>query len=180
MFVMTNRRGVSLRSGARPTPMTLRVKRRKRPSTSVPSFVGLKPASEAASRSKRANRKRNTRPELLLRKAAWALGLRFRTHVPGLPGNPDLVFARARVVVFCDGDFWHGREWRRLRVQLLRRHNSAYWIAKIRRNRKRDREQTSQLIRAGWMVLRLWETEIVHSPNSAAAMVLQLVRSRIT
>src|SRR5947199_2127320 len=92
-------------------------------------------ASEAASRAKQANRKRDTKPELLLRRALWALGLRYRKHVGGLAGNPDVVFKAARVVVFCDGDFWHGRDWPTLQAQLRRRHNADYWIAKIGRNR---------------------------------------------
>src|SRR5262245_43422982 len=105
-----------------------------------PSFMGLRPASEAASRAKRANRKKDTAHEVLLRKAVWRLGLRYRKHVAGLPGNPDLVFAAARMVVFCDGDFWHGRDWVRLKRQMKRRHNAHYWIAKITRNMERDRE----------------------------------------
>src|SRR5262245_56757014 len=103
-----------------------------------PSYVGLRPASEAASRAKRANRKKDTAHELLLHRELWRLGLRYRMHVAGLPGSPDLVFRRARVVVFCDGDFWHGRHWKKLRADLQRRHNAAYWIAKIARNRERD------------------------------------------
>src|SRR6476660_6112432 len=101
-----------------------------------PSFLGLSPASEAASRAKRANRKKDTSHEVLLRRELWRLGLRYRKHVAGLAGNPDLVFVRPRVVVFCDGDFWHGRDWDRLKEQLARRHNAAYWLAKIGRNRE--------------------------------------------
>src|SRR5947209_1948897 len=94
----------------------------------APSFKGLRPASEAASRAKRATRKRDTRPELLLRRALGAAGGRYHTHVTGLPGSPDLVFKRARLAVFCDGDFWHGRDWPALRAKLLRRHNADYWV----------------------------------------------------
>lgn len=120
----------------------------------VPSYAGLQPASPAASKAKRANRRTDTAHELLLRKALWRLGLRFRKHVATLPGTPDLVFPRARVVVFCDGDFWHGRDWPRLRRELARRHNAGYWIAKIARNRQRDRAQSRVLTREGWLVIR--------------------------
>jgi DNA mismatch endonuclease (patch repair protein) len=146
----------------------------------TPTFVGLRPASESASRAKRANRKTDTRPEVLLRRQVWRLGLRYRKHVRGLPGNPDLVFSAARVAVFCDGDFWHGREWKRLRSQLARRHNAAYWIAKIARNRERDREQGAALAAEGWLVVRLWESEVLRDPAAAASRVALAVRARLT
>ncbi|WP_348652882.1 hypothetical protein [Polyangium sp. y55x31] len=76
----------------------------------TPSFACLHPASENASTAARAaSAKRNTRCELALRRELWRRGLRYRLHLPGLPGRPDIVFTKHRVVVFCDGDFWHGR-----------------------------------------------------------------------
>jgi DNA mismatch endonuclease (patch repair protein) len=136
-----------------------------------PSYKGLRPASEAASRSKRANRKTDTAHELLLRRALWRRGLRYRKHASDLPGRPDLVFRRARVVVFCDGDFWHGRDWEKLRAQLARRHNADYWLAKITRNRRRDADNTALLQRQGWRVIRLWETDVVANVEAAADAV---------
>jgi DNA mismatch endonuclease, patch repair protein len=146
---------------------------------SNPSYEGFTPASEAASRAKRANRKKDTAHELILRSELWRLGLRYRKHVSGLPGNPDLVFSHARVVVFCDGDFWHGRNWDRLKAQLEKRHNAAYWVAKIARNRDRDRENTTLLERQGWLVLRLWETDIKKYPASAALEIRDVLTARI-
>lgn len=146
----------------------------------VPSFAGLRPSSETASRAKRANKKHDTKPEMLLRRALWALGLRYRKHAAHLPGKPDIVFAAARVAVFCDGDFWHGRNWAVLRRQLLRRHNPDYWVAKIARNRRRDRGQTALLMKAGWTVLRLWETDILSDPEAAAAAVAREVSARVS
>lgn len=105
-----------------------------------PSYKGFAPASEAAWRAKRANRKTDTAHEVLLRRALWRLGLRYRKHVSNLPGNPDLVFRRARILVYCDSDFWHGRNWDKLKGQLEQRHNAAYWLAKISRNRERPAE----------------------------------------
>jgi DNA mismatch endonuclease (patch repair protein) len=146
----------------------------------APSFDDLLPASEAASRAKRSNRKKDTMPEMLLRRAVWRLGLRYRKHSAGLPGNPDLVFRAARVVVFCDGDFWHGRDWERLRADLRRRHNAEYWIAKIGRNRERDEEQNARLTGGGWLVVRLWESEIVRDPEGVARRVAHIVRGRMS
>jgi len=142
---------------------------KRRNSVRYPRFTGLRAASEASARAKRANRKGDSRHEVLLRREIWRLGLRFRKHIAELPGVPDIVFRRARVVVFCDGDFWHGRNWRKLQAELRRRHNAPYWIAKIAQNRKRDRQQTALLTKCGWLVLRFWESDILKSPNSVAA-----------
>lgn len=148
---------------------------RKKSAKGLPSFRGLKPASEAASRSKRANRKKDSLHEILLRRELTKLGLRYRKYAGDLPGNPDLVFRTAKVVVFCDGDFWHGREWVRLGRNLLRRHNASYWIAKIARNRERDREVSRKLTKAGWHVVRIWETDILSDPQEAARSIHALV-----
>jgi len=146
----------------------------------APSFDGLKPASEAASRAKRSNRKKDSRHELLLRRELWKLGVRYRKYVAKLPGNPDLMFRAARVVVFCDGDFWHGRNWDQLRAALGHRHNADYWIAKIARNRERDQEHAARLRSDGWLVLRLWETDIMRNPQEAARQIKEVVERRRT
>jgi DNA mismatch endonuclease (patch repair protein) len=145
----------------------------------TPSYKGFVPASDAASRAKRANRKTDTAHEVLLRRELWRQGLRYRKHVARLPGNPDLVFARARVLVFCDGDFWHGRDWKRLRAQLQRRHNAAYWLAKIARNRQRDRRNTALLQKLGWTVLRFWEADIKKDPAGVARAIRDAVTARV-
>ena len=92
-----------------------------------------------------------------------------------LPGRPDLIFPTARVAIFCDGDFWHGRDWETLQVALRRRANPDYWIAKIGYNRRRDIEVTQRLTEAGWRVMRLWEGEIVCDPAEAAQRVKRFV-----
>ena len=105
-------------------------------------------------------------------------GVRYRTCVGGLPGSPDLVFKKVRLAVFCDGDFWHGRDWPALRAKLLRRHNADYWVAKIARNRKRDREQTERLTNDGWLVLRFWESVILSDPAAVASLIKEAIASR--
>jgi DNA mismatch endonuclease (patch repair protein) len=137
----------------------------------APTFAGLKAASAASSRAKRANRKRDTRHELLLRRTLRKLGVRFRTHDTGLPGCPDIVLRDAHVVVFCDGDFWHGRRWPTLKRALARRANADYWIAKIQANRRRDSQKRRLLRRLGWTVISFWETDIKRNPERAALTV---------
>ena len=145
-----------------------------------PRFTGLTPASEASSRAKRANPSSETATELRLRRELWRRGLRYRKDVRTVTGRPDLMFRRAGVVVFCDGDFWHGRDWRSLRLRLTRHANSDYWVAKIRRNMQRDEQVTALLRRQGWRVIRLWETDIHRQLHRVAGYIRRVVRSRQT
>src|SRR5579864_4142331 len=110
-------------------------------------------------------RSRDTTPELLLRKALRAAGLRFRTYAANLPGKPDIVIESQRLAIFIDGDFWHGGQWRRRRLtsleeQFRQTESRAYWLRKIRRNMDRDCRATAALIESGWTVFRLWESEV--------------------
>ena len=113
-----------------------------------------------------------------LRKALSKFGLRYRLHVTGLPGRPDVVLPRSRIVVFCDGDFWHGRNWKASRLRLKVGANSKYWISKIGYNIARDKRQTRELERAGWLVIRLWETDILKDPLPIAKRVWRFVQRR--
>lgn len=113
--------------------------------TKVPKYDLFKPSSALSSRIKKQNKSKNTQAEVILRNHIWKLGLRYRLHVKDLPGKPDLVFSQAKVVVFCDGDFWHGRNWNKQKEELKRRKNQEYWIPKIQSNIERDIIQTIDL-----------------------------------
>jgi DNA mismatch endonuclease, patch repair protein len=126
----------------------------------------------------RANRSEGGRAEYLLRTALWRQGLRYRKHLRALPGCPDLVFSSARVCVFCDGDFWHGRSWSELRQKLERRANAGYWIPKIARNIERDREQDEQLKTLGWTVLRFWESDVIRDRGAVVERIVSAIRRR--
>ena len=105
----------------------------------------------------------DTKPELLLRRALWSKGYRYRVHYKGLPGKPDVVFTKAKVAVFCDGDFWHGHNWALRGMASLEEELSTYtefWKEKILRNIRRDANVTEQLRNEGWTVIRLWESDI--------------------
>jgi len=143
----------------------------------TPTFAGLRPASERASAAARtSSKKANTRCELVLRRQLWSRGLRYRVNVPGLPGRPDIVFPRVRLAIFCDGDFWHGRDFQNRLTKLRRGHNSAYWVAKVRRNVERDCQQTRMLEEAGWTVLRVWETDILSRTSDLADEVIAALK----
>jgi DNA mismatch endonuclease (patch repair protein) len=143
------------------------------------SYTGLSPASKRSSAAARASsRKRDTRCELVLRRALWRLGLRYRVDAGSLPGRPDLVFAHARAVVFCDGDFWHGRDLA-LRLQKLSRgHNAPYWMEKVRTNVARDARNQLALESDGWLVLRAWESDILRDETAVATAIAEQIRAR--
>lgn len=144
---------------------------------SRPSYKGLRPASSRASAAARgSSKKTGTRCELALRRALWVAGCRYRKNVPDLPGRPDIVFPGAQVAVFCDGDFWHGRDWETRREKLSRGANAAYWLAKIRRNMERDQQNTRHLQSLGWTVLRLWESQIREDLSGTVQVVASAVR----
>lgn len=125
-------------------------------------------------------RSRDTGPELRLRRELHRRGLRYRVHRP-LVGRPDIVFARARVAVFVDGDFWHGNTWRlrgasSLAEYLDGRGNAAFWHSKISATIARDETVTRQLSEQGWRVLRLWESDLDRNLAAAADLVEGAVR----
>lgn len=145
-----------------------------------PTFVGLQPTTNQARAAARgSSKKTDTKCELTLRSCLWRAGYRFRKNVVGLPGRPDVVFVREQVAVFCDGDFWHGRNWEARSKKLAAGANPTYWVAKIEHNRERDRRNTEALEVAGWTVVRLWESEILSQPEQAARRVMsELERAR--
>ena len=99
----------------------------------------------------------DTKPELFVRRALHAMGYRFRTHVRGLPGRPDLVFTRRQAVIFVHGCFWHRHGCRKTTVPKVR---EEFWGGKFAANTSRDQRNQSQLVQSGWRVLIVWECEI--------------------
>lgn len=118
-------------------------------------------------------RSTDTTPELTVRKLAHARGLRFQKHCAWLPGRPDLVFAASKVVVFVDGDYWHGWRFPAWRDKL-----STYWKEKIERNRTRDKRNFEKLRRAGWLVIRVWEHEVERDAGRCVGRIEAAVRRR--
>lgn len=113
---------------------------------------------EARSRTMRAVKSRNTKPERAVRRVLFGLGYRYRLHQGDLPGRPDIVFSGRRKVVFVHGCFWHGHNCPRGSRVPIR--NREYWVAKISKNVARDRESLAQLASRGWGTLVVWECEL--------------------
>lgn len=136
------------------------------------SYKGLQSASTKASAAARgASRQQDTAPEVILRRALWKRGLRYRKNVSAMPGKPDIVFASARIAIFCDGDFWHGKDWDEKKQKLSVGNNPRYWIAKIEGNMTRDKKHTRALQSTGWTVLRFWESDILQNADRIARSI---------
>ena len=117
--------------------------------------------SPAIRRSMQANRRRDTGPELAIKRLLHARGLRYRVDarpLPTLRRTADVIFTRARIAVFIDGCWWHGCS-DHYRPPAL---NAAYWAVKVARNRERDHQVDEALLAAGWRVIRIWEVHTRH------------------
>lgn len=116
-----------------------------------------------------------------LRSALHRMGLRFRKNFRKLPGKPDIAFVGARVAVFVDGDFWHARVIRERgwsHASKVVRSSQDYWIPKFERNIARDESVTAELRAMGWLVIRLWESDVEANVSRATRLISKAVRRR--
>lgn len=112
--------------------------------------------------------------EVRLRKALWHKGIRYRKNFKVFDCHPDIVITKYKIAVFCDGNFWHGKELQKRPIK----HNSSYWNEKIRRNVERDLENTIELRDNGWIVLRFWEDDIQNNLPNCIDDVLRYISIR--
>lgn len=119
-------------------------------------------------------RSKDTKPELMLRKALWHRGMRYKVNYKSLPGKPDIVFTKVKLAVFCDGDYWHGHNWALRGMASLEdelKGYSDYWKNKILGNIGRDQTNTSLLKSEGWSVIRIWESDIKSDVDKCADVI---------
>ena len=130
-------------------------------------------SSQLTLRVMKANRGRDTGPEVALRRALWASGVRgYRTNVSGVPGRPDLLFRRSKLAVLVHGCFWHRCP--HCKLALPKAHRS-FWARKFRRNMERDRRTGAALRQQGYRVLVLWECELERDPGQCVLRVSRLL-----
>ena len=115
----------------------------------------------------------NTISENVLRKALWGLSIRYRKNDPRLPGKPDIVIPRAKLVIFIDGEFWHGYNWIEKKEKI--KSNREFWIPKIERNMQRDKSNTNALLQNGWNVLRFWDHEVKNEFGACLRKILSFI-----
>ena len=120
-------------------------------------------------------RSSDTEIEQILRKALWKKGYRYRKNYDKLPGQPDIALTKYHIAIFCDGEFFHGKDWDRLEEKLKTSNNSEYWTAKIRRNIERDNEVERLLRAEGWTVLRFWGKDIKKHTDECVRIIEETI-----
>lgn len=134
--------------------------------------AGPLPLNEAVRVQMRSMPRRDTAIELALRRELHKLGLRYRVHLRGVPGTPDVALTRARIAVFVDGCFWH----RCPQHGTAPKNNSAWWASKFEENVARDRRKDDELAQLGWKSVHVWEHE---NPCEAAMRICRMWRERV-
>lgn len=118
---------------------------------------------------------RDTSIEIALRKALWKKGYRYRKNYSKLPGSPDIVLTKYRIAIFCDSEFFHGKDWDSLKIKLKKGNNPEFWIAKIQRNKERDREKDLQLSYLGWTVIHFWGKDILKKTDECIRVIEEAI-----
>ena len=125
-----------------------------------------------------ANKSKGTKLELLFGKLLWNAGVRYRKNDRSVVGKPDFVIKGAKIAIFCDGEFWHGRNWDIRKYD--HKSNCDFWYSKIEHNIERDKEVNAELQKQGWKVFRFWETEIINEPDMCLNMILSYMNKKST
>ncbi len=134
-----------------------------------PRFNGE--VSEKSHNNMRKIRGKDTSIELRLRSALWNKGIRYRKNCKGLPGRPDIAITKYKIAIFCDSEFFHGKDWDALKTKLEKGRNSDYWIKKIQRNMERDNEKDKELLFEGWTVLHFWGNDIMNNTDECVRII---------
>lgn len=113
--------------------------------------------------------------EKKLRKALWDRGYRYRKNYKDLPGKPDIVLTKYKIAIFCDGEFFHGKDWKILKPRLEKSNNSEFWKRKIKRNMERDEEVNKQLLFLGWTVIRFLGKDIMKNTEECIRVVEEAI-----
>lgn len=124
-------------------------------------------------------RSKDTKIELILRKALWKKKIRYRKNYSKLPGTPDIAITKYKIAIFCDSEFFHGKNWEEQKKRIEKGNNGDYWIAKIEGNIEHDRIVNRELNGLGWTVLRFWGNEIKKDPDGCVAAIEENIMDAI-
>ena len=114
---------------------------------------------------------KDTKIEVMLRKALWDKGYRYRKNYNKLPGKPDIVLTKYKIAIFCDSEFFHGKDWEVLKPQLEKGKNADFWIEKISKNQQHDDDINKQLQFLGWTVIRFWGKDIMKKTDECIQVI---------
>ena len=118
---------------------------------------------------------KDTSIEVKLRKELWNRGYRYRKNVSNLPGKPDIVLTKYKIAIFCDSEFFHGKDWEVLKPRLEKSNNADYWVKKISRNMERDNEINKKLLFMGWTVIRFWGKDILKNIDDCISVIEDVI-----
>lgn len=118
---------------------------------------------------------KDTSIEITLRKALWHKGIRYRKNLKTIPGRPDIAITKYRIAIFCDSEFFHGKDWEVLKPKLEKGKNPDYWIKKIQRNIDRDKEKDQALLAQGWTVIHFWGKEILKNTDECIRVIEEMI-----
>lgn len=124
-------------------------------------------------------RSKDTKIEIVLRRALWEKGYRYRKNYKSLPGNPDIVLPKYKIAIFCDSEFFHGKDWENQKQRLVNTNNSEYWTNKITRNIQRDNDVNKLLFFRDWTVLRFWGNDILKHTDECVRVVEEAIFDKI-
>ena len=118
---------------------------------------------------------KDTSIEIALRKALWKKGIRYRKNCKDLPGRPDIAITKYKIAIFCDSEFFHGKDWDVLKPRLAQGSNGDYWVSKIERNIERDKEKDEKLLFLGWTVIHFWGKDILKDTETCVQVVEEAI-----
>lgn len=122
---------------------------------------------------------KNTSIELAMRKVLRNNGFGYRLHYKLLPGKPDIVLTKYKIAIFCDSEFFHGKDFDNLKIQLQKGNNADFWIEKISKNVERDRKIDIEIKNLGWNVLRFWGKDIIKNPDECLRVIRETIMDSI-
>lgn len=131
---------------------------------------------EQRKKNMQAVKNKDSQIEILLRRALWSRGVRYRKNVKSVFGHPDIAFIGKKVAVFCDSEFWHGYDWENKNAEI--KSNRDFWIPKIERNIERDKEVNKHLEEQGWTVIRFWGKEIKKDTEACANLIVRILEEK--
>ena len=124
-------------------------------------------------------RGKDTKPEIVLRKALWNEGIRYRKNYKAIPGRPDIAITRYKIAIFVDSEFFHGKDWDDEKKQKIASgSNGDYWIAKIERNIERDKEKARALEELGYKVLRFWSRDVLKETDKCIQVITEAIAEK--
>ncbi len=130
---------------------------------------------EQRKRNMQSIRSKDTKIEMILRKALWDRGIRYRKNYSKIPGKPDIAITKYKIAIFCDSEFFHGKDWEKLKLRLQKGDNGEFWQNKIGKNREHDEQINKELAFMEWTVLRFWGNDIKKKTDECVKVIEETI-----